>query len=122
MEKGKNMSIRAFTDDAAGLLVKIKKLIDQGHVATWEYDDDGDYTHTASGGQWKGKAWLRPQVQSDKLRFVIVKTEGVPLVREIYAVYQGRFIEMLIAHVASKFTSVTATPNPVSGDEPALEG
>lgn len=116
------MSVRAFTDDAAGLLARIKKLIDQGHIVTWEYDDDGDFTHTPADGQWSGKAWLRPQLHSDKLRMVIVKTEGVPLTREIYSVYHGRFIEMLIAHVANKFTSVSASPNPVSGDEPALEG
>jgi hypothetical protein len=96
-------------------------LIDQGHIATWRYDGDGDFTHTASSGQWNGKAWLRPQVKSDMLRLVIVKTERVPLTREIYAVFHGRFIEMLIAHVPNKFTQASASPNPAEG-EPALDG
>jgi hypothetical protein len=112
------MSVRAFTNSAAALLAKIRKLIDQGHIDTWGYDDEGDFTHTPS--QWNGLAWLRPQLLSDKLRFIIVRTEGVPLTREVFAVYSGRFIEMLIAHVPDKFTSACATPNPAN-DEPALE-
>src|ERR1700722_13955868 len=114
------MSVRAFTNDAAGLLARIKKLIDQGHIETWAYDKDGDFTHIPP--QWKNKAWLRPQVKSDVLRFVILNTEGILLTREIFAVYHGRFIEMLIAHVADRFSNACASPNPVSGDEPALEG
>ena len=112
------MSVRAFTDNADGLLTRIKKLIDKGHITTWSYDSDGDFTHTPS--QWKDKAWLRPQVQSDKLRLVILKSKTVPLTREVFAVYHGRFIEMLISHVADRYTSASASPNPVSGDEPAL--
>ena len=115
------MPVRAFTDDAAGLLARIKKLIDQKHIVTWRYDGDGDFTHTASSGQWEGKAWLRPQVKSDVLRFVIVKTDGIPLTRESFAVYHGRFIEMLVSHVADRFTNTCASPNPAQG-EPALDG
>jgi hypothetical protein len=114
------MSVRAFTDDAAGLLTRIKKLIDQGHITTWSYDADGDFTHTAAGGQWKNKAFLRPQVKSDMLRLVIVNNTKVPLTREIFAVYHGRFIEMLIAHVSDKFTQASASPNPAEG-EPAIQ-
>jgi hypothetical protein len=113
------MSVRAFTKDAGALLTRIKKLIDQKHIATWRYDSAGDFTHTAA--QWNGKAWFRPQVEADKLRFVILKTEGLPLTREIFAIYHGRFIEMLIVHVANDFTHAIASANPVN-DEPALEG
>jgi hypothetical protein len=114
------MSVRAFTDDASGLLTRIKKLIDGGHIDTWAYDKDGDFTHTPS--QWKNKAWLRPQVKSDMLRMVILNNTKVTFTREIFAVYHGRFIEMLISHVSDRYTSASASPNPVSGDEPALEG
>jgi len=114
------MSVRAFTDDAGGLLTRIKTLIDQGHIMTWSYDSDGDFTHTPP--QWKNKAWLRPEVQSDKLRLVIINNQKVPFTRELFAVYHGRFIEMLISHVANRYTSASASPSPVSGDEPALEG
>lgn len=115
------MSVRAFTDDASGLLARIKKLIDQGHITTWEYDSDGDFTHTAASGQWKCKAWFRPQVKSDMLRMVILNNQKVTFTREIFAVYHGRFIEMLTAHVPDRYTSASASPNPVSGDEPPIE-
>jgi hypothetical protein len=116
------MSVRAFTDNADALLNRIKKLIDEGHIDTWAYDKEGDFTHTAASGQWKNKAWLRPQVKSDMLRLVILNNTKVTFTREIFAVYHGRFIEMLISHVSDRYTSASASPNPVSGDEPALEG
>jgi hypothetical protein len=110
------MSVRAFTGDAAGLLARIKTLIDQGHITTWEYDDVGDFTHSPT--QWKNEAWLRPEKHSDKLRLRIIGPES-GLSREVFAVYHGRFIEMLIAHVPEKFTQAVATANPAN-DEPAL--
>jgi hypothetical protein len=114
------MAVRAFTDDAASLLARIKKLIDRGHIDTWAYDNDGDFTHTASGGQWKNKAWLRPEVESDRLRLRIVKPENEGLTREVFAVYHGRFIETLLAHAPDCFTRASASANPAE-DEPALE-
>jgi hypothetical protein len=107
------MSIRAFSDDSASLLARIKTLIKSGHIATWECDSDGDFTH--SPAQWKNKAWLRPEVQDDNLRLAILGTKA-GLSREVYAVYHGRFIEMLIAHVPCKFTTVSASPNAAAGD------
>jgi hypothetical protein len=115
------MSVRAFTDDANGLLTRIKKLIDQGHIQTWAYDAEGDFTHTAASGQWENKAWFRPQVKSDMLRMVILNSKRVTFTREIFAVYHGRFIEMLTSHVSDRYTSASASPNLVMGDEPALD-
>jgi hypothetical protein len=115
------MSVRAFTDNATALLARIKKLIDEGHIETWAYDSDGDFTHTPASGQWKNKAWFRPQVKSDMLRMVILNNKKVTFTREIFAVYHGRFIEMLTSHAPELYTSASASPNPVSGDEPVLE-
>lgn len=112
------MSVRAFTDDSASLLTRIKKLIDQGHITSWSYDSDGHFTHTPS--QWKNKTWLEPLEQSDKLRLRIIAPKS-GMTREVFAVYHGRFIEMLIAHVSNKYTSANATASPAD-DEPALEG
>jgi hypothetical protein len=114
------MAVRALTDDARGLLDAIKELIDEGHIATWAYDRNGDFTHTASGGQWKNKAWLRPVIHEDRLRFRFLKPKANEVTREIFAVYHGRFIEMLIAHVPGYFTDARATPNP-DNDEAALQ-
>jgi len=107
------MSVRAFTDKSAALLAKIRKLIDQGHITTWEYDKDGDFTHTPT--QWKNKAWLKPEEQADKLRLTIIAPQS-GMTREVFAVYHGRFIEMLIAHVPNDFTNVSASPFAATGD------
>jgi hypothetical protein len=115
------MSVRALTDDAVGLLARIKKLLDQGHIDSWAYDDTGDFTHTASSGQWKNKAWFRPEAKSDRLRFRLIKPKNNKINRTVFAVYHGRFIEMLIGHVPDYFTDARATPNP-DADEPSLEG
>ena len=112
------MAARALTDDAQGLLDEIKEQIDQGHIDTWAYDKEGDFTHTPP--QWKDKAWLRPKVENDRLRLRIIKPKNEGLTREVFAVYHGRFIEMLIKHVPGDFTDARATPNPEK-DEPALE-
>jgi hypothetical protein len=110
------MSIRVLSDDPAALLARIKALIDKGHITTWEYDSDGDFTHTPS--QWTRKAWLRPQIQSDKLRLkIVVRTES-SLSREVFAVYHGRFIEMLMAHLPKRFSQATATASSAN-DEPS---
>jgi hypothetical protein len=112
------MALRALTNDSAALLARIRKLIDIGLITTWTYDEVGDFTHTPF--PWKNKAWLRPEEQSDGLQLTLVKTQNAPLTREIFAVYHGRFMEMLIAHVPTKYASATATPNPVL-DEATLE-
>jgi hypothetical protein len=106
------MSVRALTDDAQGLLNEIMRLIDESHIVTWEYNRDGDFTHTASGGQWKNKAWFRPKPEAERLRLRLLKPKNREINREIFAVYHGRFIEMLVAHVPSYFTDARATPNP----------
>lgn len=113
------MSVRALTSDAAGLLGKIKRLIDQGHVTTWQYDSDGDFTHTPS--QWLNKGWLKPHKDSDRLRLnFVAPTSGAS--REVFAVYQGRFIEMLVKHVPDYFTDARATPNPDDNDSSNITG
>lgn len=115
------MAERAFTDDAEGLLARIYELVDQGHIRTWKYNREGYFTHTPSDGQWTQKAWFWPEAESDKLRFLIVRAKGVSLTREVYAVYHGRFIEMLIAHVPEYFTGASATPNPGEREPPVEE-
>jgi hypothetical protein len=112
------MAVRAMTSDAQRLLDKIKEQIDEGHIDTWAYDGAGDFTHTPD--QWKNKAWLRPQVEDDRLRLRILKPKKKGLPREVFAVYQGRYIEMLIKHAPNLFTDARATPNP-DNDEPQLE-
>jgi hypothetical protein len=89
------------------LLTSLKKAIDEKHITTWSYDKDGDFTHTAE--QWKNKAWLRPEVRSDRLAFIIIKPQKAKLSKEVYAIYHGRFLESMLAHFDTIFTRGTAT-------------
>ena len=90
------------------LLGQIKSKIAEGHITTWACDSDGDFTH--SPPQWIRKAWLRPTVVEGKaLQFGIIFPNGAQAGREIYAVYHGRFTEMMLAHFDSDFSQVTAS-------------
>lgn len=103
------------TSTPNALLSAIKKAIDKGAVATWSYDSEGDFTHTPS--QWKDKAWFRPKaVSGTELEFRIIRPQGSRVSREDYAVYHGRFIEMMTAHFSADFTTAQSTPNAATGD------
>jgi hypothetical protein len=99
------ISIRTTTPKA--LLAKIKKAIDDGHVETWSYDEDGDFVHSVP--QWKNKAWLRPKIELGVLRLGLLGQRNVHMTYEIYGVYHGRFIEMVLTHFDDQFTTASAT-------------
>jgi hypothetical protein len=108
------MAITVVTGQPRGLLSAIKEAIDNETVRTWEYDGDGDFTHSAQ--QWNLKAWLRPRVREERLVFNILTPTGTEMSSVVYAIYHGRFIEMLLNHFDRKFTSVSATALPAQGD------
>ncbi len=110
------MAVRLFTERPRKLLDRIKILIDEGHIATWRYSSEGDFTHTAASGQWENRAWLRPKVLEDRLLFNIIRPKNGSVNREVYAVYHGRFIEMAVAHVPELFRVGAATAEPAGGD------
>ncbi|MCH8012003.1 MAG: hypothetical protein IIA61_08670 [Candidatus Marinimicrobia bacterium] len=101
------MAIIVKTQNPSGLLSKIKKAINDKSIDTWSYDSDGDFTHKPE--QWKNKAWLRPKVYSNELRFGILGQKDTELTKYLYGVYHGRFIEMLLNHFDSDFNQVQAT-------------
>jgi hypothetical protein len=93
---------------------RIKKEIAAGKNDTWAFDKDGDFFHTPA--QWRSLAWLRPVNQGDRLIFQILSPKGKVMTSETYAVYHGRFIEMLLAHFDMKFSDARATALPAHGD------
>ena len=108
--KNNNMAIKVRTNDPLGLLAAIKKAIDNGHVVTWSYDKDGDFTHTTQ--QWKDQAWLKPEVKEKEgeLNFSILKPKNVERISdEIHGIYHGRFSEMLLAHFRAKIREIVLT-------------
>lgn len=82
---------------ADSLLTKIKAAIDEQQIVTWEYDEDDDFT--AIQPQWNREAWMHPYIVNNKcIQFGIVQRRDVPITSDVYAVYHGRFAEMLLMH------------------------
>lgn len=98
------MPITIQTANPTKLLADIKKGIDDNKIETWSYDKDGDFTHTPV--QWNGKAWLKPTVAAT-LNFAILGQKDIKLEDAIYAVYHGRFAEMVLAHFKAQITSIS---------------
>lgn len=79
------------------LLKNIHDLINQNRIQTWEYDAVGDYTMTPL--QWRRQAWIRLQKEEgETIKFGIIPRRDAKLSKEVYAIYHGRFAEMLLAH------------------------
>jgi len=108
------MSVSVITAKPKTLLAAIKKAIDDKKVVTWEYDSDGDFTHSPE--QWKNKAWFKPKVMEGRLVLGIVGQAKANTTSEVYAVYHGRFTEMLLAHFDAEFTIASVTAMPDSND------
>lgn len=109
------MAIYFKTDTPKKLLAAYKKAIDDGHVTTWSYDADGDFTHTAE--QWSRKAWLRPKIKDGSaLVLYILKPKDATLSSVAYAIYHGRFIESMLRHCDKLFSDARATAMPDEGD------
>ena len=109
------MAIHFETTTPVRLRNAFKKAIDDGHVVTWSYDEDGDFTHTAA--QWVKKAWLRPSITKDERLslFILPPNEG-EISSEVYAIYHGRFIEAMLRHCDSLFTEAKASAMPEDDD------
>lgn len=84
------------TPDPDGLLEKIKSAIDGKQIKTWSYDTEGDFTHTAD--QWRQLAWLTPKVIENSIVFSIIPPKDKHITKSIYAIYHGRFIEMILRY------------------------
>ncbi|MGP8233349.1 MAG: hypothetical protein ACLQL2_11925 [Methylovirgula sp.] len=108
------MAVRAFCDDPSSLLRDIRKGIESGLIQTWSIDAEGDLTHTPD--QWRGKAWMRPRLQEDRIVFNILGNKNAIMKRSTYAVYHGRLIEMLLRHFDDQLIRISATANGVQGD------
>lgn len=110
------MAIYFETKTPKKLLAAYKKAVDDGHVALWSYDADGDFTYTAA--HWNKKAWLRPKIDEGRaLIFYILGPEESELSTTVYAVYHGRFIESMLRHCDALFHASRATSMPEDGGD-----
>ena len=107
------MAIIVNTNNPEHMLSKIKEAIDNGKIDTWNYDADGDFTHTPK--QWIDTAWLRPVVASGSLIFGLIGKRNDQMTKVIYAVYHGRFVEMLLTHFDDDFSAANTTSKKYTG-------
>lgn len=113
------MAIKIRTADPSDLLTQIKRGINEGKIVTWSYSTHNGrqyFTHETSDKQWKGKAWFLPSFEEGVLVFNIIKPLNQNISTVAYAVYHGRFIEMLLAHFDKSLSIAWATAMPATGD------
>jgi len=98
------------------LLSAVKSGIKNGEIDTWQVTERGYFTHTPASGQWRNRAWFKPVVEDSFVRFNIIRPQGGSVGKETYAVYHGRFSEMLLAHFDTQITSIKISSLAASGD------
>ncbi len=112
------MAIIIKTKNADAILKVIRDGIKSKNIETWEEDPKDYFTHTTKDKQWYKKAWFRAvkDEKTEELRFAIYEPDGKGISRGVYAVYHGRFMEMLIAHCHKLFDFVSASSQKEKGD------
>lgn len=108
------MAVLFKTSTPQALLNDFKKKIDQGHVVTWSYDKDGDFTHTPD--QWRSKAWMRPSIELGGLKFNFLANVSEVTSTALYGVYHGRFVESVVAHCDDRFTEAAVSARGSNAD------
>lgn len=106
------MAIYINTQNPQKLLDSINKAIDNRDIITWSRDNEGDYTIERE--QWKFKAWMRPEIEYNRLIIKIIQSRKYLLTTELYGVYHGRFISTVVAHFSNQIIGIEVTPNPNS--------
>lgn len=104
------MSIYVKTLSPVMLINSIKDKVRLNEIKTWEVDDDGDMTHTAD--QWRYCAWIRAKAEPESNRavfYIICRNDRNLSVSE-YAIYHGRFVEMLLKHFDKECENIVVTP------------
>jgi hypothetical protein len=108
------MSVTFETSDPTKLLNTFRKAITDGHVRTWECDKDGDFTHKTD--QWVGRAWLHPDPGIGTLTMTFIPPQNTRVSNDVFAIYQGRFIESVTAHCNQLFQRAISTARPTNSD------
>lgn len=110
------MALIVKTKNPNELLKKIRNEIQNENIDTWLVDDDGDFTHTPE--QWNCKAWMHKISNSseDSLIFGIVGNKQEKMTKSLYAVYHGRFSEMLLSHFDDEIEEIEITAGKTAYD------
>lgn len=100
------MSIYVKSTNPRLLVENIRSKIKLQEIKTWTVDKDGDFTHSTE--QWENCAWICPKIEDENRRVVFYilgrKDRNVSTLE--YAIYHGRFVEMLLTHFDSVCDSI----------------
>lgn len=102
------MAIFVKTSNPDSLVNQIRDDIRLHKVETWLCDDDGDFTHDTD--QWRYHAWLSPKIEAGRVVFYIICRNDRNLSILDYAIYHGRFVEMLLSHYDSICQDIEVSP------------
>lgn len=104
------MAIFVQTDNPTRLVQDIKSYIDDKKIVTWMYDDDGDFTHDTD--QWRYNAWIRPVIKKNdnQVIFSILCRNDRNLSVRDYAIYHGRFVEILLTYFDKLCIEIKVSP------------
>lgn len=105
------MAIFVQTSNPKNLIDKIYKAISRGDIDTWVADKFhlNYLTHITSDRQWYQQAWMGYQIEQDQVVFCMIGRPGIPISIPEYAIYHGRFSEMLLAHFDHDFDYIYIT-------------
>ena len=112
------MAIFVKTTTPSLLIENIKKKIDEHMIDTWSVDSDGDYTHNTD--QWRYRAWIRHRIEPCRVVFYVICRNNSNMSVVEYAVYHGRFVEMLLTHFDKECDEIEVTPLATSYDSVAV--
>jgi hypothetical protein len=107
------MSIIVKSAKPRDLISSIKRHIDSKGTVLWTYDSDGDFSYQ---GEYHGRAWLRPHIAEDQIRFVVLTSKGTTMARLTYAIYHAKWVELLLSNFDEDFSSATISALPGQGD------
>ena len=95
---------------------KIEQDEPKGRINTWERNGDKKfYTHKSD--QWGKKAWFFPSIETEGLRFNIIKPQNADVTVEVYAYYHGHLTQTFLDHFNQNFSTATSTALPSSNDK-----
>ena len=102
------MAIYVKTETPTALVNRIREGIDNHNIETWIYDSEGDFTHDTD--QWRYHAWITPFIEEDRVVFGIICRKERNLSVTEYAIFHGRFVEMLLKHFDKTCIRIEVTP------------
>lgn len=102
------MAIYVSTEKPSELVRRIREGIENHNIETWLCDNDGDFTHDTD--QWRYHAWMTPIIENDRVVFGIICRKDRNLSITEYAIFHGRFTEMLLRHFDKICMNIEVTP------------